>query len=64
MQVIHTDLIYWMSRGKKKVKITPYPRPGKEKDKQEQTIGGEGSMPIDELRSWFKNKEDRRQENG
>lgn len=51
LQVIHADLIYWMSHGKKKANTTPYPRPGKAEDKKRKL--GHGTMPASELFAWF-----------
>lgn len=52
LQVIHADLIHWMSHGKKKTNFKPYPRPGADKDKKRRL--GSGAMPFDELREWIR----------
>ena len=51
LQVIHADLVYWMSKGKKKAKTKPYSRPGKGEDKKRKL--GTGTMPASELFAWF-----------
>lgn len=54
LQVLHADLVAWASNGKKKYKISPYPRPGKEEDKKRKL--GRGAMPLDQLREWFRGR--------
>lgn len=56
--VICGVLVFMATRGKKKPKITPYPRPGKNEDKNKRKIG-KGAMPASELLAWF-----RRERNG
>lgn len=52
LQVIHADLVFWMSKGKKKAKTKPYPRPGRDEDKKRRL--GSGAMPFDQLREWLR----------
>ena len=52
LQVIHADLVSWGTRGKKKAKVKPYPRPGKEEDKNMRKYG-KGALPVDELEAWI-----------
>ena len=52
LEVIHADLVFWMSKGKKKKKIKPYPRPGRDEDKKRKI--GKGAMPLDQLREWLR----------
>lgn len=52
LQVIHADLVFWMSKGKKKAKTKPYPRPGRDEDKKRKI--GKGAMPLDQLREWLR----------
>lgn len=54
LQVINANLISFASNGKKKTKIKPYPRPGRDEDIKRK-IGRE-AMPLDELRKWLKNR--------
>lgn len=54
LQVLHADIVAWASNGKKKLKISPYPRPGKEEDKKRKL--GRGAMPLDQLREWFRGR--------
>lgn len=51
LQVINANLVALASGGKKKGKIKPYPRPGR--DKNTRKIGRD-ALPIDELREWIK----------
>lgn len=55
LQVIHADLISFASRGKKKVKIKPYPRPGADEDKKRRI--GKGAMSVSDLRNWIKERQ-------
>lgn len=52
LEVIHADLVFWMSKGKKKKNIKPYPRPGRDEDKKRKI--GKGAMPLDQLREWLR----------
>ena len=58
LQVIHADIVNWAMHGKKRIKIKPYPRPGRDDDKKRRL--GKGAMPLDELREWM----NRRRKNG
>ena len=40
---------------RKRKRITPYPRPGKDKDNRKI---GKGALPFNELREWFRRKRD------
>ena len=55
LQVINANLVSYMSGGKKKLRIKPYPRPGGDKDTKRI---GKGALPITELREWIKEKQD------
>ena len=55
LQVIHADLVSWASNGKKKANIKPYPRPGKETDKNVRKFG-KGALPVDDLHAWIKGR--------
>ena len=53
LQVINANIM--RIGGGKKTKIKPYPRPW-DKDSDKRKIG-KGAMPYDELREWFKEKQ-------
>ena len=53
LQILHADLVAWASGGKKKMKITPYPRPGKDENTNKRKLG-KGALPLNELRAWFR----------
>lgn len=53
LQVIHADLVAWASKGKRKANNKPYPRPGKDENKNTRKLGS-GAMPINQLREWFR----------
>ena len=57
LQVINVNLMQIASGGKKKSKFKPYPRPGREEDKNERKLGT-GAIPISELREWLRRKRD------
>lgn len=52
LQLIDNHLCRFISRGKSKPKFTPYPRPGKDKNKTVRKIGS-GPMTPDELKKWY-----------
>lgn len=54
LQVIHAELVHWKSGGKKKSKIKPYPRPGRDEDNKRKL--GKGALPLDELREWMRRR--------
>lgn len=54
LQVIHADIISWSSRGKRKGKIKPYPRPGADADKKRKL--GKNALPLPELRKWIESR--------
>jgi hypothetical protein len=56
LQVINANLIAYASGGKQKRKIKPYPRPGKEGNKNERKIGKD-AMPVTDLREWIRRKQ-------
>ena len=53
LQVINANLVGFTSGGKQKVKYKPYPRPGKEEDKNRI---GKGALPLPDLRKWMEEK--------
>lgn len=53
LQQINNNLIA-IGTHKQARKITPYPRPGK--DKNTHAIGGRGALPPDEMRKWIKGR--------
>lgn len=55
LQVINANLVNMASGGKKKVKIKPYPRPGRD-DNNTRKIG-KGALPIDDLHAWIKERQ-------
>jgi len=55
LQVINFNIVAYASNGKKKSKIKPYPRPGREEDKDEKKLG-KGALPASELFEWFRRK--------
>lgn len=55
LQIINANLVNYASGGKKKTKIKPYPRPGKDNDKTRKF--GKGALPLNELRDWFRRKQ-------
>ena len=54
LQSINANLVAIGERKPAK-KFTPYPRPGRDKDKNKRRIG-KGAMPINDLREWFRRK--------
>lgn len=58
LQTINANFIRFASKGKKNVKVKPYPRPGKS-DEYKRKIG-KGALPYDELRKWIKEKQNGR----
>lgn len=54
LQVINANLIAIATNGKKKKRVKPYPRPGKD-DNNERKIG-KGAMPLNDLREWIRRK--------
>lgn len=57
LQVINANLMHIASGGKKKSKIKPYPRPGREEDKNERKLGT-GAIPVTDLREWIRRRRD------
>jgi hypothetical protein len=55
LQVLNANFIAFASGGKDKKKITPYPRPGDQKDKNVQKVG-KGALPPKELEQWIKER--------
>ena len=55
LQVLHADIVAWASNGKKKLKINPYPRPGKDENTNKRKLG-KGALPLAELREWFRGR--------
>ena len=54
LQVLNANLVNFATQGKKKSKITPYPRPGREDDKKRI---GSGAIPVTDLREWIRRKQ-------
>ena len=52
LQVINVNIINMMTKKKKRIK--PYPRPGRD-DNNERKIG-KGAMPLNDLREWIRRK--------
>lgn len=57
LQVVNANLV--VANGGKKKNIKPYPRPGRDEDKNNKRIGKD-AVPVDDLREWIR----RKQENG
>ena len=55
LQVINGNLIQFATGGKKKPKIKPYPRPGKDGNNKRKV--GKGAMPYNDLRNWIKERQ-------
>ena len=55
LQVVNANVINYATHGKKKAKVTPYPRPGREDDKKKRI--GSGAVPITDLREWIRRKQ-------
>lgn len=55
IQVINANLVNWASNGKKKLKVKPYPRPGRD-DNTVRKIG-RGALPPDELHAWIRERQ-------
>ena len=55
LQVINANFVAYASGGKKRTKVTPYPRPGGDQDKKRKM--GRGALPLDQLREWIKERE-------
>lgn len=55
LQVINANVIAYASGGKKKMKVTPYPRPGREDDKKKRI--GSGAVPVTDMREWIRRKQ-------
>ena len=53
LQVLNVNLVAIGSHGKQRRKITPYPRPGREK--KERALGRDG-LPKNELLAWIEEK--------
>ena len=53
LSAINANLIQVGSKGRKRVKVTPYPRPGTDKARKI----GKGALPIDDLREWIKERQ-------
>ena len=53
LQVINANICAMASHGKKRKKVIPYPRPGKDDDKRKI---GKGAMPLKALAEWFEEK--------
>lgn len=51
LQVINANIV---GMGGKKIKVKPYPRPGKKEDNIKKI--GNNAMPYNQLLEWFKNK--------
>lgn len=50
LQVTNSLLITMATQGKKRKKITPYPRPGKDRNTRKL---GKGAMPLNALSKWM-----------
>ena len=50
LQVTNSLLITMATQGKKKKRITPYPRPGKDRNTRKL---GKGAMPLNALSKWM-----------
>lgn len=50
LQVTNSLLIAMATQGKKRKKITPYPRPGKDRNTRKL---GKGAMPLNALSKWM-----------
>ena len=55
LQVINANLVAIGTRGKKKTKVKPYPRPGRE-DNTVQKIG-KGALPVEDLHEWIRERQ-------
>ena len=55
LQVINANLVNMASSGKKKVKVKPYPRPGRDEDNTRKI--GKGALPVDELHAWIRERQ-------
>ena len=55
LQAINANLCNFISHGKKKVKVKPYPRPGRKDDNTRRF--GKGALPPDKLREWIKERQ-------
>ena len=58
LQVINANLVAIGNHGKTRKTIKPYPRPGKDDDKERRI--GKGALPLSDMRKWI---EDRRRKN-
>ena len=55
LQVINANLVAIGTRGKKKTKVKPYPRPGRE-DNTVRKIG-KGALPVEDLHEWIRKRQ-------
>ena len=58
LQVINANLVNFATQGKKKPKITPYTRPGKEDNTKRKL--GKDALPLPKLREWIRSKQNGR----
>jgi len=57
LQAINNNLVAFMSGGKTRRKTKPYPRPGRDKDKNERKLG-KGGLALTDLREWIRRKQE------
>jgi len=55
LQVINANLVNMASGGKKKVKVKPYPRPGRDEDNTRKI--GKGALPVEDLHAWIRERQ-------
>jgi len=55
LQAINANLIAFATGGKKKAKVKPYPRPGKDNDNVHKI--GKGALPPDKLHKWIQERQ-------
>jgi len=54
LQIVNANLCLHISKGKKKVRVKPYPRPGMSEDKHK--LGKGALKSVESLRKWIRSK--------
>lgn len=55
LQALNANFVAYATRGKKKLKIKPYPRPGRDDDNVHKI--GKGALPVNDLHKWIKERQ-------
>lgn len=55
LQVLNANLVGFITRGKKRTHIKPYPRPGRAENNTQRI--GKGALPVEDLHEWIRKRQ-------